>query len=208
MENVAQVINWLVNEFDYNSYLEVGIWRGKTFKRVQCLHKSWVDPTPPEYVEGDGYLVTSDEFFKSHTGKYDVIFIDGLHHSEQVERDITNSLDHLSDNGIIILHDCNPQEEINQIVPKKVARWNGDVWKAWVKFRAIFGNTHPTCTINMDEGLGIILKGVKPTKGEDLTPGVYSLEWKEFEKNRNRYLNLVSEDEFKNWIYKHKRKNL
>ena len=35
------------------------------------------------------YKMTSDEFFAAHGEKrYDLIFIDGLHHAEYVERDI------------------------------------------------------------------------------------------------------------------------
>ena len=36
--------------------------------------------------------MTSDEFFKQNEDTYDVIFIDGLHTSDAVYRDINNSL--------------------------------------------------------------------------------------------------------------------
>ena len=70
--------------------------------------------------------LTSDEFFEQNTEVFDVIFIDGLHLSEQVYRDITNSLSCLSENGYIICHDMNPMEEIIQRYPQPIANsaWN------------------------------------------------------------------------------------
>ena len=43
--------------------------------------------------------------------RFDVIFIEGLHLAEQVDRDISNALRYLKDDGFIVLHDCNPPLE-------------------------------------------------------------------------------------------------
>ncbi len=54
------------------------------------------------------YEMTSNEFFaleKIQNKKYDVIFIDGLHETTQVDIDIQNSLKHLNEGGFILLHD-------------------------------------------------------------------------------------------------------
>ena len=45
--------------------------------------------------------MTSDEYFKKFKDKFDLIFIDGLHHYNQVEKDIYNSLEILNDKRII-----------------------------------------------------------------------------------------------------------
>ena len=50
--------------------------------------------------------MTSDEYFSKFKDKFDIIFIDGLHHYEQVKKDIFNSLEILNSNGIILMHDC------------------------------------------------------------------------------------------------------
>ena len=49
--------------------------------------------------------------------EFDVIFIDGDHHFDQVKKDIYNSLYHLSDKGLIIFHDYKrcPPFDINDI---------------------------------------------------------------------------------------------
>ena len=66
---------------------------------------------------------------------FDIIFIDGLHHYEQVKKDIINSLNCIEENGVIILHDCIPKSYLEQAVPRSQHLWTGDVWKAFVEIR-------------------------------------------------------------------------
>lgn len=64
--------------------------------------------------------MNSDNFFKKYpTKKYDIIFIDGLHESEQVSKDIHNSVNALNERGVIIIHDYNPETKEAQIVPRE-----------------------------------------------------------------------------------------
>lgn len=129
--------------------------------------------------------------------KYDIIFIDGLHHEDQVDRDIQNSIKHLNENGFIILHDCNPINESHQIAPRISKLWNGDVLKSIVKFRAS-KNDLGCITINSDQGLGVISKRLTKnniTLKNDLT-------YENLEKNRDSWLGLISYNEFKKLVYK------
>lgn len=57
------------------------------------------------------WAMTSDAFFaeiKPAVGTYDIIFIDGDHSQEVVERDIRQSLRVLTQGGVIVLHDTKP----------------------------------------------------------------------------------------------------
>ena len=110
----TEIINSLIHEYNYKSYLEIGVntpsQPGYNWIGVKIPVKHGVDPN----VETT-FKMTSDEFFKNHIAqKYDIIFIDGLHLFEQVYKDIINSLLYLNDNGTIVVHDCNPLEEITQ----------------------------------------------------------------------------------------------
>ena len=121
MESRIDIINFLSNRFDYKSYLEIGLrhpW--ECFDHINCELKDSVDPGYETDNNIAKYKYTSDSFFsmldnslldKPNDYKWDIIFIDGLHTADQVERDIINSLNHLSDNGSIVLHDCNPPTE-------------------------------------------------------------------------------------------------
>jgi len=121
METRIDIINFLSNKFGAKNYLEIGVrnpW--ECFDHIICENKDSVDPGFENAENNVKYKYTSDEFFrllesgkldKEKDFKWDLIFIDGLHTSYQVEIDIRNSLKHLSENGTIILHDCNPPTE-------------------------------------------------------------------------------------------------
>ena len=89
-----EIINLLIVKNGYKSYLEIGLDNGLNFSKIKIDNKKSVDPALGQYSHAKPtYKLTSDDFFKQNKDKYDIIFIDGLHHSEQVYRDIKNSLD-------------------------------------------------------------------------------------------------------------------
>lgn len=122
----ADVINKFIEERNYSTYLEIGLdIPSNNFLKIKCLNKESCDPfldreVPASTVPYLTYQMTSDELFNSisKNHKWDIIFIDGLHHKEQVLRDVINSLEHLNENGVVILHDCLPTTEKMQLVPR------------------------------------------------------------------------------------------
>jgi hypothetical protein len=135
--------------------------------------------------------MTSDQYFALHHDFMDLIFVDGLHHADQVERDIANSLNVLKRNGTIVVHDCNPTTEEMQIVPGQSQQaWTGDVWKAWVKLRATRADL-TMAVVNVDNGCGIIRRG-----GQETIAMPEQLTYPLFEINRAKWLNLISIEEF------------
>lgn len=87
---------------------------------------------------------------------FDVIFIDGLHTYEQVRKDVTNSLNFLSTNGFIFLHDLTPRNFLEENVPRLQPVWTGDVWKVAVELAKTEGIDF--FVINADHGVGILKK--------------------------------------------------
>jgi len=149
------IINYLAKKINAKKYLEVGIDQGATFDNVKIEHKVGVDP----YVERvDIIKKTSDEFFMGNDEKFDLIFIDGLHHVDQVYRDIINALACINPEGIIICHDMLPTSEDMQITPFRGGMWTGDCWKAFVNLRQTRDDLE-MFTVDVDMGLGIIRKG-------------------------------------------------
>jgi len=193
------LINHLIKHFNYINYLEIGVNDASCIRNVIAHHKDGVDPgteviNPPEV----NYPVTSDEFFElinSHDIKYDLIFIDGLHHDYQVYKDIKNALKHITDTGTIMCHDMNPQWEIVQRkqVPTTVGCWNGDCWKAWVKLRTELSD-YTMQVVNTDHGIGIIHPGKQTTI--DLPKDAFDLDFWFLHKNREELLNLISVEQF------------
>jgi len=144
------LINFLIKKKNYKSYLEIGCHQDEVFSLIN-IEKIGVDP-----MSGGNFRGTSDEFFLQNNKKFDCIFIDGLHTYEQVIKDIKNSINFLSDDGTIILHDCLPSKITHQYVPRSRYTWNGDVWKAIVEART--WEEVETYTILADQGLGVITK--------------------------------------------------
>lgn len=185
--NRWEIINFLISKFDYKKYLEIGVMVSNNFNRISVDIKESVDP---QYEAT--HQMTSDLFFDSieESSKYDIIFIDGLHHSEQVYRDILNSLDHLNDNGIIVCHDMNPYFEVCQRQDSITDDWNGDCWKAFVKLRSEKDNLD-MCVIDTDWGIGIIKKGK-----QSIINIPDDIDYWYFSENRKELLNLMTIDEF------------
>jgi hypothetical protein len=189
--NRINLINFYLESRSNPTYLEIGVHTGDTLMNIRSFIKDSVDPldtTPAKYV------MTSDEFFERIAPtlpyKYDVIFIDGLHHTEQVDKDIANSLLFLKDDGVVILHDCNPINEMRQRVPADFDiwkyGWNGDVWKSIVKFRKK-DDIHEVFVIDSDEGLGVIKKGIHVPLNIEVPE---TLTYEFLELHRNELLNL------------------
>jgi hypothetical protein len=205
--NRYDIINNLIQKYDYKTYLEIGVRNSdECFNLINCETKHSVDPGYENDKNQVDYPFTSDNFFRllenkelnlPATYKWDIIFIDGLHISNQVEKDILNSLNHLSKNGVIVLHDCNPPNlwmaREDYIIDGIAHGWNGTVWKSIYKLRA----TRPdlfVCTVDTDYGIGIVKRGKQECC--DFNNSFY--EYKEFEKNKKEHLNLISIKEFNN----------
>tara|TARA_B100001778_G_C18604258_1_gene638928 strand:- start:2835 stop:3467 length:633 start_codon:yes stop_codon:yes gene_type:complete len=199
------IINRLINKHSYKSYLEVGTQNpASNFNNVNCENKFCVEPNPTQF--GDGYdwteqidfVGTSDEYFESIKDsdiEYDIIFIDGLHHNEQVLKDVENSLKHLSEGGSIVCHDCLPSEQKHSIridenggkIPDGI--WNGDVWKAIAELR-INRSDLKIWTIDDDFGCSIIQQG----ESEKYIPkGDWNL-WEYYNEHKYVMLNVVGTD--------------
>ena len=182
----TEIINYLIKKIEAESYLEIGVREPEgNFNKIVCKNKIAVDPVPlaPGII-----ALTSDAFFKQNESMFDVIFIDGLHVADQVERDIVNSLAVLNPGGYIICHDMNPTEELMQKVPiETTGAWTGDCWKAWVKLRSERDDLS-MFVLNTDYGVGVIQRGYQETISLD---GL-KLTYDNLVLNRENWLNLIN----------------
>jgi hypothetical protein len=171
--------------------------------REWCIDEAGVPELNYDYTV---VKLTSDDFFSRLEAeklkwslirdKWDLIFIDGDHHSEQVDKDIQNSLKHLSLGGTIIMHDCSPSNYEMTTTGTSNGEWTGDVYKSFIKFKNM--TKCQAYVVDTDFGVGII-KPFTPAredrfilcclKDEDIN-------WDSFFKNRRKYLSLLSVNEF------------
>jgi hypothetical protein len=196
----TEIINFCINKYNFKNYLEIGVAGGENITNVNVEYKDGVDPGMGAYSNLSSlvnYRMESDDFFehiKDSNRKYDFIFIDGLHHTDQVDKDIENSLNHLSENGIIMLHDTMPNTYESQVVPRIQKVWNGDVWKSVVKLRFLEQNVC-IMTLDMDQGCTLLKRGKQQLYDETTLDNALSYEY--FKENKSKLMNVVSFEYFK-----------
>lgn len=151
MTHETYIKNYIASK-NPQSYLEIGIGTGKLYNSIEIEDKDYCDPA----VNG----IDSDTFFKHCKIKYDLIFIDGLHHADQVERDILNAWKCLNKDGVILVHDICPKNEAMTCVPRGDQKeWTGDVYKAWLSLLNAYGEKLHIMSIHeVEYGLGKIYK--------------------------------------------------
>lgn len=207
--NRIDIINQIQEKYNFSNYLEIGVRHTQDcFDHIKCRTKHSVDPGFENPNNPATYPFTSDDFFNKLNNnqldlsldyKWDIIFIDGLHLSYQVEKDILNSLEHLNPNGIIVLHDCNPflyEDNYTRLVEDYWNQaWNGTVWKAIYKLRTSRSDLS-ICTVNIDEGVTLIKRGF-----QKLIPfeNPY-FEYRIFQKEVNTALNTIDPNQIDTWF--------
>lgn len=186
-----EIINTLIKKHKYKTYLEIGVDNGQCFTAIDAEYKECVDPSSSYPAT---HRMGSDEFFAINEKSFDIVFIDGLHHSDQVDRDIANSIELLSDGGCIVLHDCSPSNELYQRVPRETGIWNGDVWKSITRFIHANHKKYEVFTIDSDNGCSVIRSG--SCKCNFKMPKELTYDW--LDDNRKAALNLISVEQFLN----------
>lgn len=111
MSHHPEFIKILCQSIVCESYLELGLYEGETFKLIcdivpRCVGVDLINKTTLN--KGVLHIMTTDEYFKNNTEKFDVIFIDADHNFNQAKIDFDNSCLFLNTGGVIVLHDTDP----------------------------------------------------------------------------------------------------
>jgi hypothetical protein len=108
----ANTIHKIINDLYENKdikYLELGLNCGTNFNSLLIKNKKSVDIKFSQVKPT--YLMTTDKFFEQNSENFDLIYVDADHEYSQVIKDYNNSVDCISKNGIIFLHDLYPPDE-------------------------------------------------------------------------------------------------
>lgn len=180
----SEIINRIIAETGSESYLEIGYGNGHNFDKIECEIKIAVEPNFKKN-SGAVYPRNSDEFFSDNERNHDVVFIDGLHHADQVRKDIINSMK--CNARAIILHDTIPPTKEHQIVPRKQTSWTGDVWRAAVGLKEAYPDMRIE-TYRADYGLTVVYPDGKKVRKhfENM-----EMTYEEFNENKVELLNII-----------------
>jgi hypothetical protein len=182
----------LIEAFGFKSYLEIGCRKDETFAVIKCDKKVGVDP-----IEGGTHRMTSDEFFAQNTDKFDIIFIDGDHHHDQVFRDIISALGCLTLNGIIVMHDCSPPDADHE----GKRNWKcGTAWRAFAVLRQDLNLD--MITADWDYGSGIIrMKNNSHPIAREVGP-MDQLTYADFAAHKHDWMLLSTQQQVADWIWR------
>lgn len=127
------------------AYLEIGVQTGASLTLASGTARAGgvvvgVDPDMGHITHDCTFATlvesTSDEFFAAgpqfgadDDRILDLVFIDGLHHAEQVWRDLRNAATIGHENTIFVLDDVLPRNQLEAAREQCPGDWTGDVWK-------------------------------------------------------------------------------
>lgn len=222
-----QLIQQLIDRRKYKTYLEIGVLGANNFFPIKCGKKIAVDPQfkfnwkgrlgemlkNTSNINASFFETTSDLFFEQHAPKIfrnrklDIALVDGMHEFDYALRDVLNSLKYLAEDGVIVMHDCNPQTEEAACSFEQwklrgyTGFWNGDVWKVITYLR----DSRPDLDVfvaDCDHGLGIITRSKKQNlKGEfSSIEKVRALIYRDLSTRRKELINLQPESFLENFI--------
>jgi hypothetical protein len=218
--NRTNVIQKIIDKKKARTYLEIGVSNGDNFFQIKARQKVAVDPNfrfsgkrrikwiikNLFNISAKYYECTSDNYFARNPqiNNFDVVFIDGLHTYEQSLRDVINSLDRINENGIIVMHDCNPPNQAAAYpaksfehaaelkLPGWTGDWCGDVWKTVCYLRS-HKKDLKVFVLDCDYGLGIVMKG-NPDTCLNLSEDVLAkMTYEDLASDKINLLNLKSE---------------
>jgi capsular polysaccharide biosynthesis protein len=160
----ADVVQAFLSLWPSPRYLEIGVARGATFHAVEAAAKVAVDPqfrfdterARAEHPNAAYHAVTSDAYFGQLArpgDRFEVIYLDGLHTVDQTLRDLTNALDLLAPDGVIVVDDVVPSsysaslpdyEEVKAlraaVEREQSMAWMGDVYRLVFMVQSFFQN--------------------------------------------------------------------
>jgi SAM-dependent methyltransferase len=199
------ILRILVDRYQYKWYLEIGCFQDEVFNRIQPLMDVAVGVDPKT---GGTVRSSSDDFFRSNTETFDIIFIDGDHSAQQAHVDVQNALEVLRPGGSIVMHDCNPRLEKRQIRNGNPGgAYNGDVWKV-----AVYLRSRPDLeivVIDVDHGVGVVrrrpnLHPLPDHLAEKLrlsaTEPLKAFAYQDLNAHREELLRLVTVQGFRQWL--------
>jgi len=210
-----EILNKIIEKKGYTKYLEIGIDDPELcFNHVKCEKKIGIDPYNDklgthiwnkknlkkikESIEvsdsSQWFEMTSDEFFQKRRDKFDIIFIDGLHMEDQVDKDIENSLKRLRKGGLIVLHDTHPQAEaVQSASPVSGTPWMGQVYRSFWKLR-MQRDDLDLCTVFEHTGFSFIRPGKNVKYEKPNFKGNMSFMY--FKLHKKEIMNVVTLNKF------------
>ncbi|UJP06191.1 MAG: class I SAM-dependent methyltransferase [Nitrosomonas sp.] len=199
--NKGDIINHLITQFKFSSYLEYNKFDGATYYDDICCASKTVAYLPENsYLDGRtlqrllglaasvdfDQILSLDGLLARYAGRrFDLIFFDPVHVRPDVDLALQTLPHLLNPDGVLVVHDCNPTARELTSVRRRPGSWVGETYKAFALFRHF--NRAQTLTIAEDFGVGLIWN-------HDLRldyPTHFDLDYADFAQDRVEYIGLT-----------------
>jgi len=140
------ILNKVITDNHFSTYLELGLHNPyEKFFEIECNHKLAVgQSTIRNWFDINFYYGTTQDFFNQNHQLYDLIILDNTLYADEILRDISVAIKHLSNEGFLVLHKTQPKED------------TGDAWKAIRGLISQAGDLFEFKTLQYDEGITFI----------------------------------------------------
>ena len=148
-----RLIPLLVEIIGATSYLELGTHQNETISKVTCWKRYGVDINAADCDGATMFKMSTREFLEtvaSGLAPFDFVFIDADHAAESVRKDFSQMWPFVSPDGIVCLHDTNPEKQ-SDATPGLC----DDSWKFALY---LLGAGHESVTLPYHPGLTIVRK--------------------------------------------------
>lgn len=143
----------LVDLIGAESYLEFGTHLNETIARVNAPRRYGVDINAALCSGATMFRMTTADFIENHAAAhapFDLVFIDADHKVESVAADFWGIIKHVAADGLILLHDTNPETVADAA--------DGLCSNAWEFAKRLHDNNAESVTLPYHPGLTIIRK--------------------------------------------------
>ncbi|MBS0356714.1 MAG: hypothetical protein JSR83_22745 [Proteobacteria bacterium] len=202
----ADIVNRLVSQFGYRSYLEYNKFDGASYYGdVVCEQKELAYLPERAYLDGDNLprllgmaqaavdmgvrfdrLLSVPQLFEQFgERRFDVIFFDPVHVRPDVDLALRALPRLLTPGGVLVVHDCVPGHERQTSVQRCPGSWVGETYKAFALLRR--HNMRQTVTVSEDFGVGLIWNHKLCLD----YPVEYDLDYATFHANQVAYTGLI-----------------
>jgi Methyltransferase domain len=141
-----------------NYYREIDRRRFRTTRRLMYnCPADFDDGLPIDFRISDFDISPAIKELKAAFDKIDICLVDGWHTYDCAIRDLACAYDLLADGGVLIVHDCLPENEQSASPAWVSGNWSGVSYQAYLDF-VLPRHDLNYCTVNVDHGCGIIFK--------------------------------------------------
>ncbi|HEX8609671.1 MAG TPA: hypothetical protein VF800_00075 [Telluria sp.] len=202
----GDIVNRLIRKFGFKRYLEYHKFDGSScFAQVACDSKTQAYIPEHTYLDAANTerllrvaataapqdILELPQLLERHAGqRFDIIFFDPVHLRPQVDHALRALPALLNPGGVLVVHDCNPDNEAWTSAQRCPGVWCGETYKAF----ALLRHHNPGRTVTVDEDFGV---GMIWNHGLVLDyPLDADLTYQQFAAQRASYAGLISYHQF------------